>query len=248
LGDSWHNSKAVVDDLILTLDDRNSTVRAEGACSLGKIGEPARSALPRTGRLLKDADRNVRTEAALALWRIDRRPESIDTLIDSLDTTVTDSEAKDAKDLRSVLDSVQPNGHKTPKALIAIGEYFEPATGTRIKAANYLRLIGKPAGRAIPKLNQCLTDKSLTLEVMAARAIWGISSQSAPLVPVLVRVLKDDYCDLLDLRLPASKLLGDIGPGAKESLPLPKLQASCADPTLRAAARKAIRKIEGSSD
>jgi HEAT repeat protein len=82
-------ARSVLPVLVDNLKDELPTIRWTSANALGEMGSSAREAMPAlTAIALNDNVPRVRVEAAVALWRIDRRPHRVvPVLIDALQET-----------------------------------------------------------------------------------------------------------------------------------------------------------------
>ncbi len=70
--------------LLEALEHKDSAVRYWAAVGLGDLGEAAKSAVPKLARALKDDSPSVRTQAAFALWKIERREQALQVLAEQL--------------------------------------------------------------------------------------------------------------------------------------------------------------------
>jgi HEAT repeat protein len=66
--------------LVELLDDDDPECKGASALALGKLGPPAKAAIPRLLKAIKHASPAVRGDAAMALWRIDRNPAAVSVL------------------------------------------------------------------------------------------------------------------------------------------------------------------------
>ena len=109
----------------------------------------------------------------------------------------------------------------------------------RNEAAQAIRAFGPDAGPAVPTLLVMLDDHSQKFRNLAAYIFWTIGGQSPKTaVPALVKSLKEGRA-----RYPADviKVIGDIGPDAKDAVPV--LIQSLQDIRLWQAATESLFKI-----
>jgi HEAT repeat protein len=115
-------------------------LRREAAQVLADMGAVAREAVPALLTATGDRSPEVRVEAALALWKVDRQTDpAVKTLIEVLET-------------------------KAPSA----GPF--PLSGVQVEAAEYLGEIGPPARSALPVLQRIRADPSRPTSVREAAA------------------------------------------------------------------------------
>ena len=89
----------------------------------------------------------------------------------------------------------------------------------RRQAAEELGKLGAAARGASKELARALQDESPEVRVAAAWALWRIEGKPEPVVPVLIAVLKLPEKEV-EAREAACKALGEIGPAAKDAVPL----------------------------
>ena len=83
------------------------------------------------------------------------------------------------------------------------------------------------------------TAESLRREAVSAFLILGVRAKAA--VPDLIRLYKET--SLADSRAGIAQVLGNIGPGAKEALPLLQSEATSTNASLQSAAKNALQNI-----
>src|SRR5262249_39610603 len=101
-----------------------------------------------------------------------------------------------------------------------------------------LLIIG-PTDADFPVLLRLLRDANSTTRTAAARSVARLGATAKDAVPVLIRLLEDrDY----ETQIAAADALGQIGPDARPAIP--KLKELRLQPLARAAAQRALDKIE----
>jgi HEAT repeat protein len=204
------------------LKDADPKARQEAVFALGVIGAEAEEAVPAVCKLLKDPEPRVRCDAALALLKM--YPAS----------------RKTAPDLAGVLEDEMPLA--------------------RINAAIALNRLALEARPAVPALLKALGDKrndqwipgfQITIREALLQALGRATAGSTDGVAVLSEALKDDSLPRemppetrVNCRAAAARALGEVGPEAREAVPLLKAAAKEPELKLRDAAQAALKKIE----
>lgn len=106
-----------------------------------------------------------------------------------------------------------------PALVRLFGQEHDPEA--RALSARALGAIGPGAAAATPALRAALTDVDLLIRVSAARALWQIDRQAAPILPVLYEALASESWS----RELARDVLADMGPGAEPGVPAPVVAA-----------------------
>jgi HEAT repeat protein len=207
------------------LRDPDVQVRVGAARSLGQVGPSAGDAVTALARTLRDPDSRVRFDTAVALGRI---------------------------------------GSGARDAVGALGRALnDPAPEVRVGAAMGLGGMGAAAQEMVPALAEALRAGNAVLRISAASALGNIGPGARSAVPALLAALRDSNTSV---RTTAAAALGSIGPSAREAVPeLRRLAEAEIEPgfgaragdgplrqkegvlrqELRAAARQALRQIEG---
>jgi len=161
----------------------------------------------------------------------------------------------------AALEHAGPGGAAAVPALIDC--LREPQSGLRCKAAEVLMAMGSSANEAVPALEAAMRDEALATRVIAAAARARITGDPAPSAPVILAALqaKDDGSTWVlphgafglhnfgfNARQTALWFAGELGPAARESLPvLVKLMETGPD-WHRVLAARSVWKVEGSPD
>lgn len=198
LGCDLTDGGKTVPGLVALLKDEDPRVRFVATRALANYHPNAREAVPAlTGALkgsavaslvqaLNDDFRNVRIQAARALWQLDRHPRAILALAAELEEIV----GKDAEEPQQ--ESVD--------------------AGIRASILDLLRNIGPEAKPAIPALARVLADQGWADRWQAASILEGIGRDSKVALPALVVALHDSDWNT---RAAAASALGALGPDAK---------------------------------
>jgi len=248
------------------LAHRDPAVRSEAAWALGRLGPPARPAVPALLRGLAEAEESVRLEAAVALGRIGssearaglfaaladsrqgvrwRAAEALNAIgLDSAHDPPSLVTALGNRDLYVRAFAAWSLGQMGPAAREAAGPLaalaLEADPGVRGVAATALGHIGSAETKAVAALGLGLRDAAWEERWRAARALGLIGPGAVPAVPDLVAGLADPSDRV---RREAARALGRIGPGAEAALPA--LQAARRDPNdaVREAAAGAATRV-----
>ena len=155
-------------------------LRAEAIHALGCLRQEARAALPMLRGILASNKEmiDVRTQAALAIWRI------------------TGDATESLPVLRETLATSRSNREALVKALGEFGPAAKPLT---------------------PAIEPLLSSQSVMLRLEAIRTYYRITSDAAPLLPILKRMAATDDWMFGSM---AIDLLGELGPAAQDAIPV----------------------------
>jgi HEAT repeat protein len=133
-------------------------------------------------------------------------------------------------------------------ALVPLFVQFLAATDApvaRPEVIEALGEIGPAATEAVPTLTRYLDDEDEMIRLTSAIALWRIDPRQADLiVPVLVKLLKHDIEAELDVS-DALEALKEMGPAAREAVPVVRALLVHPAEDLRHAAAEALKRIEG---
>ncbi len=117
--------------------------------------------------------------------------------------------------------------------------YFSDADARRVFAVEQLGELGSAAAAAVPFLIQAVNGKDDSVRSPAIKALGKIQRDPAKVIPVLINDLKNAA-----VNVEAATALGNFGSRAKSAIPqiLPLLHSE--DEDVRAAAAKALIKID----
>lgn len=244
-----------------------AALRQRAATLLGKIGPPARAAIPTLVRALNDRHESVSFEAAQALRSIGA--ESVPWLIQALQRPNDGWREKAAKLLRefpsqaahavpalraALADRVPGVRQQAALSLGVLGRgdpavvravlprLQDPAAPVRAAAAEALGRIGLAEAEAIAGLEGALVDPSAWVRVQAAAAHWLLARRAESVLPVLSAALQAP-----EVHWQAALALGRLGPDAAPAIPalVEALQRETTHRPLRtpASAALALREI-----
>jgi HEAT repeat protein len=200
---------------LLQLFDQSAdtgALRTRVIAVLGRIGGPAKEAVPRLRERLNDPREaeNVRLAAAGALWKIARSTEGIPLLVERLPRAA----AQRQFDSFQALAEMGPDARAAVRPLVALVQGRDPTA--RGWAVYVLGSIGRGAADAVPALAKEVADPNSPLRVQAIGALGQIGPAARAAVPPLRKIVKEGPANLRGM---AASTLGLIGEGAREALP-----------------------------
>jgi HEAT repeat protein len=229
-------AEAAIPALVQVLRDEEPA-RIKAAEVLGHLGPAAKAAVPALRELLKAVDPEARIQAALALWRIERRTEdTIPVLVDALHNPT-------ASRLGSTSSSPSRFGTSTRPIVIPLCQ----------QAADALGQMGPAARAAVPALTEALKDAHVAAYRPAfALALAKIDPAAAKAaVPALIQVLdRKGHAVYLPeaiagtARKDAATALGQMGADAREAVPALREAIMDPDQAVQSEATAALKKIE----
>ncbi len=156
------SQQAVMPELIEGLNneiDRSGrsageTVRSRAAKTLGKFGVSAKAAVPALVQRLKDENRYVRVDAAIALWRIQKHESAIPALIAEVDNEAYGIRHRAISGLGDVAHS-DNSATVIPVLTKALQDQHH---GIRARACYSLAEFGKAAKTAVSDLTDARSD------------------------------------------------------------------------------------------
>ncbi len=221
LRDMGSCGKPAVGAILRRLRHKDEKIRGAAAEALAEIG-PGVEAIPALIEAMKDEETGG--DAAWALVAVG--PAAIPALTRALHES-DDNIRSNAVYALGEFGSAAKDSMPELRALFA----KELAEG-RADIANTWAEIGSGARSAVPLLVESLRDRSLELRFAAARALWQIEGRPERVVPTLIAIVEsketvEKAADRSDSRAEsprsiyaayAAKLLGKIGPEAREAV------------------------------
>ncbi len=231
LGRIGTQAEQAVPLLIETLDSAHISVRRNSPRALGAIGAPAAApAVPRLLGLLSDRDPEVRANAAMALWQIERHERAIPALTAML--AGPRAGVYEAAVAFGQLEAVPEQA--VLEALVGTFTHRDPAV--RQAAARSAGAFGEAA---LPAMQQALGSEHTEARQAALEALGWVGRSA---VGVVMTALKDPSPAV---RRTAAQTLGRLGADALEAEQA--LVAALDDPNaeVRKAVAWAIRRVRG---
>jgi HEAT repeat protein len=193
------------------------------------MGAGAKPAVPFLKKALNDKDPmsgaenySVELAVAKALWQINRdSDEVLGTLIGAL----RDNSAYSYEEAAPILGGMGPAAQQAIPALIDLLKYTE-VTEWCNDYKSYLKMRGAPfqalarlgplAAQAVPALREYLKETDPGIRILAAEALWNITSSTTDVEDPLAALLRDRSGFV---RCRAADAVGQIGPNAKRLVP-----------------------------
>lgn len=225
--------------------------RRQAALTLGRIGEPAKNAIPAIVELL--GERTADPEQSTQLWAIKSLALYGPVASDATPALVALLENSTQPPLPRLasIEALGRIGPARPEVVPAITRALDaglsgaadPDTLERaIAAAEMFELFGGHAASATPSLIRATTSDSVFLRRAAANTLGLIGPAAGPAIPALADlVLFDDVAEVRDL---AARSLGRIGPDAE---PILVQLLEDPDPEVRIRAATACRELRSAS-
>jgi HEAT repeat protein len=191
---------------------------------------------------LKESDRWVRISACRSLARFGPEARSI---IPKLSEALKDQDS-DVK-IAAALSLWMVEG-KPETAVAVLISLLRPSSSvaerdTPHAAADALAEMGATAKEAIPKLLATLRNKDQSLRIRGARALWKITGQTEPSLAVLIKAIGDEE-RVEDLDPPVLPILKEMGPRARDALPILRMAEKRASDDMKIDIRATIKRIE----
>jgi len=209
---SLGGATADVGELIKRLNSTDSKVRSRAIRNLGKIGPPARLAVPSLLALVKDPNNIVRQEVSDALEKIGP-PERRD--FHTLQQSLLDPSPEVRAYAAGALGKIGQEGRGYVGSLVAVLK-GDKEPSVRQSAAKALGVMGAFAKESAgPALIGALADSDKDVRLAAAESLGGMEVAVTD-VPDLVKALKHQD---LEVRKFAAQALGNLGPQARGVVP-----------------------------
>ncbi|MGE3808002.1 MAG: HEAT repeat domain-containing protein [Gemmataceae bacterium] len=221
--------------LLKKLNDVDREVRWSTISSLGRIGPPAKPAIPQLKKAFKDRSARVRIAAAEAAWNIDRDEAAIPILIEALS-----GEQSDAYSAAEALKKIGPPARASVPALIKTVGHKDD--GVRNRAVEALGAMGPAARQAVPVLMAKAGE--VQQHLFSSDVVSSVSQIGSGAVPALIESVQDQNKHKAEV---AATALGRIGPDARAACPhLRRILDAEKCNSFRAAAALALWRIDKS--
>jgi HEAT repeat protein len=252
--------------LVRALAD-DGVARVKAAEVLGRMGPPAKSAVPALTDLLRESDPEACVQAALALWRIDRRTEeTVPVLLSALKGpwTPRPGSALSVPGRFGAVSSAPPACQQAADALGQMGTEARAAVPALTEllrdpqffsyrpsyALALFKIDRQAAGVAVAALigvfdckghvTRLSAQAASALRKQAVSTLEQIGGEARDAIPALASALADADAGV---RQGAAKALGAIGAPAREAVPSLRKALMDPDEAVRSQATLALRKI-----
>lgn len=222
-------TRSVVQPLSEALESQLISVRRNAAAALGNFGEAATPAIERLLRLLGDDDAVVRVNGAVALWKIQRHPRAVPTLVEM-------ARGDDAAGAFAAVDALGHIGSESDAVLPALVQSLGHGDADVRRAA--ARAMGRFGPAAAAALREPLFRPDPRSRRSATEALGWIGPKA---IPALLVVLKEN--EDAAARRAAARALGRMGPQAKQAESALVTAVSDTDRKVQEAAATALKKI-----
>jgi serine/threonine protein kinase/HEAT repeat protein len=209
---SLGGASADVGELVKRLDSADRKIRSRAIRTLGRIGPPARLAIPSLLALLRDPNNIVRQEVTDALEKIGP-PERKD--VHTLQQSLQDPSPEVRAYAAGALGKIGQEGRGYVGSLVAVLK-GDKEPSVRQSAAKALGVMGAFAKESAgPALIGALADSDKDVRLAAAESLGGMEVAASD-VPDLVKALKHQD---MEVRKFAAQALGNLGPQARGVVP-----------------------------
>ena len=266
---------ADIPTLVNKLQDIHDQVRVEAAYDLKSLGANAKPAFSSLLVALKDPEPRVRFFAVLTLNILIDTQSDVGPLITAFIDLLKDRDDSVRWQAASGLEKIGPKARAAVPALTA--SLSDTAEDVRVYAADALKSIGWDSEITTTNLIKLLKDPSSRVRHSAANALGRVEVASSIALSVLIEDLKDpgertgaiwalnDFGDrakdavpalaeILSCDLPSwhrveiARLIGRVGPGAKQVVPVLVKSLNDRDESVRVAVAVALLQVEPESE
>jgi HEAT repeat protein len=200
--------------------------------SLGEIGPKAGAAVPTLLAFVKDFDVLVRVGALRALGRIGPQNEEVGA-------AVVEALGDPVPSVR--LAAVEAAGRAGPRQSGNLTKLLkDDDPNLRFQVASALSRFGPEAKGALPALQQAVEDEDRRVAVQVAEALWLIDRQKTGMAALMRGLVAKDVA----VRLSALRVLGNMGPEARDAVPALLSAAQDSDNLVRGEAVRALQRVD----
>ena len=234
------DAKPAIGPLLQALKDQNVAVRSlsfNTLANLIKTQSDVGAFITAFIGLLKDRDEGIRQQAAYELGKMGARARAA---VPALTAALSDDNCINAI---YALKSIGWDSELTTTSLIRLLK--DPRTDVRHAAASALSRVEVGSSVAVPVLIEDLKQNAM-VRSSAVWALRGYGARAKDAVPVLAQMLSDDldaWC-----RVEIARIIGKVGPGAKQAVPLLIKSLNDREQAVRVAVAVALLQIEPESE
>jgi HEAT repeat protein/lysophospholipase L1-like esterase len=235
VGEMGPRAASAVPVLVEALGDPREVVRWRSAWALGQIGPDAAAAVPALAQAL--ADPELRWRVADALGQIG---EAAKAAVPSLVSCLDDSNSSVRWRVAQALERIGLGAREAVPALVR--HATDPDMKVRLGALRALEKAGPDVSLAVDVYRRALRDDNWTVRTQAANALGRLGPAALAAARDLLPLLRDDGPGVRAKAIRALGRLGPLPPEATQALLV--IAAGDADEAVRAAAQKALAKVE----
>ncbi|MBY0229627.1 MAG: HEAT repeat domain-containing protein, partial [Gemmataceae bacterium] len=193
-------------DLEKLLGDSSPAAREGAARTVAFMGVPARSAAKEAAKLLRDAEPEVRVQAALAVWRLDGEP--LDPLR-VLDLVLKDVDNRDRWEAIEAVAYIAIEASPSIRGLteVLVNGLKDRDARVRATSAKWLWKRTKEGKNILPLLRDAAGAKDEAARLVAAETLGELEEEDGP-GPLLASLLDDRSAAV---RAAAAEGLGRVG-------------------------------------
>jgi HEAT repeat protein len=236
-----HGETVEIAQLISGLADPSSRVRVAAASALARFGPEASAALvPLTTRVKKDADPFVRAAAAQCLGKIGPAAKGA---VPNLNDLLSDAEPYARMSAAIAIWRIDGNTNMLPRMLDELPKVIWPVKWQIFEAMGEM---GPAAYGSSAVLIWELKDRNSETRQRAAEALWKIAPDKLPLiVEAVIEPMNDPRATTVNpfSVMEGARLLGEIGPPARDAIPALTRALEHSEPLARTAAATALKRI-----
>jgi HEAT repeat protein len=239
-------ARPAIPRLIAMLGNTNQQTLNFTMEALGRFGEDAKGAIPKLMKLADKEESMWGAISALGSMGPDATPKLVKLY----------REGKHGQESWAA-NAFAKQGPIAATAVPALMENLQAErAGKTARAAWVLGYLGAPARVSVPRLIELTRDTDPQVRVRAAEAAWRLDWQTNAVLPVMVAELRDWSKDPNALRgntedehsqsrqAVAAEVLGEIGPAAREAIPLLQLMLQSSFDSQREPAAEALKRIQ----
>jgi HEAT repeat protein len=246
LGMIGEPASSAIPILLRTLESTNPETLAFTMEALGKFGPKARDAIPRLVELAEEEDRMWGAISALS----EMGTEAVPGLVEIY------RKGRHGGAFWAARAFAKMGTNAAPAVPVLMESLEEPISSRAVTAAWALGSIGTPARSAVPRMLELLDDEDPRVRVRMAEAVWKLARQTNVVRAVMVRELAEwskspnaltsetEDMNTQTRQQIAAEVLGEMGPAAREALPLLSLLRRSSFENQREAAARAVRQIQ----
>ena len=247
LGEFGADASPAMPELIRCLDDADLQVRTMAARTIGLVGTSARATSgvglhgTNTANAIPKLKVMAQGEEVSASWGMDALSAMGPNAAPILAEIYRTADGRRRLSAARALMKLGPDADEAVPTLMA--DLQGTNTGRAVLSAEILGHLGDKGRVALPQLEELLQHQNVRVRVRAAGAIWKLDGRTNDVLPILLAALQDESINRGAARRFAAEALGDMGPAAKDAVPLLQAMLNDRQSGLPQAASEALDKI-----